>query len=623
MTSASLVAVDRPRSILGSPAGELALLVRQGNGERELVRWRANRVTLGSAPEATFHIPDTNIRPIQCLILCGERGTVVRNFGPDTRLNGAPIVDALLSPRDQLQIGAWTFEVLSTAASTEADVAPPAETSTPPRQAARQPADLGDQAWDRLQLLLTQQQASFAREWDEWKRERLQWEQKLDRCLAQLSDIQEAVRASQQSPHGDDEGRPDAVHDRSDVVRSADTRAGESATAESAEPGPVNDRAETSRWGSEGHSTRSVGSNRKGGGAPLPTAATLSDSSAAGSADDAGFAIPEWLAKYNSGREQGADDEAATATGATAAAASDQASPRTAATPGEQLCRVPDPAAAAESDAAKSTECRFGPIWKSDPLSDCQVIRPANDRTAAEEEEDGHGVADFAEDADLAEPSGPATHVAEAPAKTPDDAGTARPSPWRLAQAGTQDVDPAMDEYLASLLRRVSGRPEPEASAAPVERRLPPKSPARVDEYPQEFADGETQESHAECPSVMPEASGPLRAAGDELAGETGRFPERGFAPEAQCYEDDLQGMRELAKLSANAAISDFDKRRSLRRALVHLLFLLIIFPCFAVLGRTMAAENELLANVAIGAGLFVTVVAGVQSVRMVIKSLV
>ena len=58
------------------------------------------------------------VQPLHCLILRGRDATVVRRWGPDTRLNGQAFSDARLSPGDRLTIGPIELEVLQTTAST-------------------------------------------------------------------------------------------------------------------------------------------------------------------------------------------------------------------------------------------------------------------------------------------------------------------------------------------------------------------------------------------------------------------------------------------------------------------------------------------------------------------------
>ena len=50
---------------------------------------------------------------MHCLIVRGEQRTVVRQWAPDTRLNGRTFIDSPLTPGDRLGVGRVEFEVLS------------------------------------------------------------------------------------------------------------------------------------------------------------------------------------------------------------------------------------------------------------------------------------------------------------------------------------------------------------------------------------------------------------------------------------------------------------------------------------------------------------------------------
>ena len=90
---------------------------------------------------------------------------------------------------------------------------------------------------------------------------------------------------------------------------------------------------------------------------------------------------------------------------------------------------------------------------------------------------------------------------------------------------------------------------------------------------------------------------------------------------ERQRCAEDLSAMRQLANESAQAAIKIYEKRSSLKQALVNAAYLLIMLPCFAVLWRGTSAVNDSLTGVALSLGCLVSIAAGTRSVHLFLRS--
>ena len=99
-------------SLLGTPPGELALRVCGGKLDGRVVRLSSPKCTIGSGRRCTLKLRQKDGWPLNCLILRGAIGSVVRRWSPDTRLNGRAFTDAPLCQGDRLSCGSVEFEVL-------------------------------------------------------------------------------------------------------------------------------------------------------------------------------------------------------------------------------------------------------------------------------------------------------------------------------------------------------------------------------------------------------------------------------------------------------------------------------------------------------------------------------
>lgn len=84
---------------------KLAFALRsKQRADQELVLSK-KKSTLGSHKDCTVVLNSDQIQPIHCMIIQGQQGTIVRNFHPDTRINGESFGDAWLNDSDSISIG--------------------------------------------------------------------------------------------------------------------------------------------------------------------------------------------------------------------------------------------------------------------------------------------------------------------------------------------------------------------------------------------------------------------------------------------------------------------------------------------------------------------------------------
>lgn len=91
---------------------ELVLRICGSPRHGQVIRLGTAKCTVGSGPNCTLRLLAKGVQPLHCLIVRGAAATVVRCWGPDTRLNGRQFHDAPLSPGDRLSVGPIDFEVL-------------------------------------------------------------------------------------------------------------------------------------------------------------------------------------------------------------------------------------------------------------------------------------------------------------------------------------------------------------------------------------------------------------------------------------------------------------------------------------------------------------------------------
>jgi hypothetical protein len=101
-----------PSLVQGRAAGDLSLRIVGSQRDGQIVRLSASKCTIGSARGCTLRLRCVGVRSLDCVILRGSRGTVIRSWSARTRLNGQPFGDALLASGDRLKIGPIELEVL-------------------------------------------------------------------------------------------------------------------------------------------------------------------------------------------------------------------------------------------------------------------------------------------------------------------------------------------------------------------------------------------------------------------------------------------------------------------------------------------------------------------------------
>jgi len=96
----------------GSATGELVLRVVAPSREGQIVRLRSYKCSVGAGPRCTLRLRARGLRPVHCLIVRGPRRAIVRRWSPDTLLNGQSFTDAELRTGDRLSMGKVELEVV-------------------------------------------------------------------------------------------------------------------------------------------------------------------------------------------------------------------------------------------------------------------------------------------------------------------------------------------------------------------------------------------------------------------------------------------------------------------------------------------------------------------------------
>ena len=153
---------NRSTRLLGTPTEALSLAIRGGEHDGCVIRIRAAKCTVGSAPGCTLRLRSPGVSPLACWILRGPGGTVVRRRASDLQLNGRGFRDAPLSPGDRLRIGPVELEILGCpVAPREAFFASPLPEFDPPSTRLEQEACESGEATARLREQLAQLQSEL------------------------------------------------------------------------------------------------------------------------------------------------------------------------------------------------------------------------------------------------------------------------------------------------------------------------------------------------------------------------------------------------------------------------------------------------------------------------------
>jgi chromosome segregation ATPase len=154
----------------GRAVGDLYLRIVGSARQGQIVRLSAPKCTIGSAEGCTLRLRAAGVRPLHCIILRGSRGTAIRCWARDTRLNGQPFGDSLLVPGDRLTVGPIEFDVLDAAGSAEPmsnqdslnDRSTIVRRSSPSRQSAGRQAHIARQRARKLVAAVKQLRAEIA-----------------------------------------------------------------------------------------------------------------------------------------------------------------------------------------------------------------------------------------------------------------------------------------------------------------------------------------------------------------------------------------------------------------------------------------------------------------------------
>ena len=87
--------------------------VNGGQYDGRVVRLQSQTCSIGASPSCTLRLVSSAFRPVHCMIVRGRRGTVVRRWDQQTRLNGQEFSDEWLRAGDRLDLGDLELEVIS------------------------------------------------------------------------------------------------------------------------------------------------------------------------------------------------------------------------------------------------------------------------------------------------------------------------------------------------------------------------------------------------------------------------------------------------------------------------------------------------------------------------------
>jgi hypothetical protein len=113
LPDAATSAANISKSLLGARAGEFVLRINAGPQAGRTIRLSSPKCTIGSAANCTLRLRGKGIDPVHCVVLHGERQTVVRHWAGDTFINDHRFEDQALRAGDRLAIGALEFQVVS------------------------------------------------------------------------------------------------------------------------------------------------------------------------------------------------------------------------------------------------------------------------------------------------------------------------------------------------------------------------------------------------------------------------------------------------------------------------------------------------------------------------------
>ncbi len=187
----------------GCALKDLVLRVHGGPTGGEIVRLGERKATIGSDAACTYRIFDDHVRAVQCVILRGSNGSLVRRWADGILLNGEAFLDSHLKIGDRLMIGPVELEVI------EDNALPSGFTETSPHQVEQTPDEPARQMADRLQAIettwqemcegLSQEVACLQQERKIWQDERSRWESEMAEYQETLTGLTKQFDEFQQS----------------------------------------------------------------------------------------------------------------------------------------------------------------------------------------------------------------------------------------------------------------------------------------------------------------------------------------------------------------------------------------------------------------------------------------
>lgn len=106
------MSADAPTAAENRPLPPLALRVRGGARDGQLLKLSAAKCSIGASPGCTLRLRGKDVRAVHCLIVRGKANMVVRRWSADTLLNGQSFDDRPLELGDRLRCGPVEFEVV-------------------------------------------------------------------------------------------------------------------------------------------------------------------------------------------------------------------------------------------------------------------------------------------------------------------------------------------------------------------------------------------------------------------------------------------------------------------------------------------------------------------------------
>lgn len=96
-------------------SSQLVLRIASTHHQGQLIHLESEKCTIGSSPDCVLSLRSRYVHPLQCLIVHGQAGSMIRAYTADTRLNGRALQDAWLRKGDRISIGPIDLDVVELA----------------------------------------------------------------------------------------------------------------------------------------------------------------------------------------------------------------------------------------------------------------------------------------------------------------------------------------------------------------------------------------------------------------------------------------------------------------------------------------------------------------------------